>query len=212
MEPWLLFSEGDRMKLIIASNNTHKIAEIRAILGDAFEEIHTLREAGIAIDVVEDGDTFEQNAVKKAIEVLAAAPGFDAALADDSGLEVDALGGAPGVHSARYAGEQHCDADNNAKLMADMADVPDGRRGCRFVSCAAFALRGQAVITARGTVEGVLTKEPRGENGFGYDPYFYYAPFGCTFAEASAEQKNSVSHRKNALNALRTLMAEHGIC
>lgn len=194
------------MKLIIASNNAHKAREIRQILGDSFTDMHTLSEAGLTIDVVEDGTTFVQNAVKKAEEVLAAATGYDAALADDSGLIVDALGGAPGVYSARYAGEQHSDANNNKKLVADMAEVPDAQRTCRFASAVALSRRGRPTLTAEGACEGLLLREPRGENGFGYDPYFYYVPAGRSFAELSAEEKNAVSHRRRALEALRALL------
>lgn len=187
------------MKLLIASNNAHKVQEIKSILKDYFEEMVTMKEAGLSMDVVEDGDTFEQNAAKKASEILAAS-GFDAALADDSGLCVDALGGAPGVHSARYAGgEGHDDAANNRKLMADMEDVPDEKRTCRFVTCVALARKNRPVLCCRGEVEGMLMRAPAGENGFGYDPYFFYAPFNKTFAQLTPEEKNSVSHRRNAL-------------
>ncbi|HIU94331.1 MAG TPA: XTP/dITP diphosphatase [Candidatus Aphodomorpha intestinavium] len=196
------------MKLIIATNNAHKAQEIRQILADSFSALDTLREAGLAIEVVEDGATFAENAVKKAEQVLAAAPGYDAALSDDSGLAVDALGGAPGVYSARYAGPQHDDADNNRKLMADMAGVPDGQRGCRFVCAVALARRGRPTVTAEGACEGVLLRAPRGENGFGYDPYFYYPPAGRTFAELTGEAKNAVSHRRRALESLRALLAQ----
>lgn len=198
------------MKLIIATNNAHKAQEIRQILADSFSALDTLREAGLAIEVVEDGATFAENAVKKAEQVLAAAPGYDAALSDDSGLAVDALGGAPGVYSARYAGPQHDDADNNRKLMADMAGVPDGQRGCRFVCAVALARRGRPTVTTEGACEGVLLRAPRGENGFGYDPYFYYPPAGRTFAELTGEAKNAVSHRRRALESLRALLAQEG--
>lgn len=198
------------MKLIIATNNAHKAQEIRQILADSFSALDTLREAGLAIEVVEDGATFAENAVKKAEQVLAAAPGYDAALSDDSGLAVDALGGAPGVYSARYAGPQHDDADNNRKLMADMAGVPDGQRGCRFVCAVALARRGRPTVTAEGACEGVLLRAPRGENGFGYDPYFYYPPAGRTFAELTGEAKNAVSHRRRALESLRALLVQEG--
>lgn len=194
------------MKLIIASNNAHKVREIRQILGGVFTDMHTLQEAGLSIEVVEDGATFVENAVKKAEEVLAAAPGYDAALADDSGLIVDALGGAPGVYSARYAGEQHDDADNNRKLMADMAGVPRAQRTCRFASAVALARRGRPTVTAEGACEGLLLDAPRGENGFGYDPYFLYEPAGRSFAELSADEKNAVSHRRRALEALKAAL------
>lgn len=190
-----------RMKLIIASNNAHKMREIREILGAEFPDMETLKQAGLEIDVVEDGDTFEANAIKKAEEVLKAS-GYPAALADDSGLIVDALGGAPGVYSARYAGEGHNDADNNAKLMRDMQGVPTEQRTCRFASAVALARQGKETICVMGYAEGILLTEARGTNGFGYDPYFYYPPFGKSFAELSAEEKNAVSHRKHALEAL----------
>ena len=189
------------MKLLIASNNAHKIQEIREILSGVFPEIYSLKDAGLSIDVVEDGSTFEENAIKKAETVLRES-GWDAALADDSGLAVDALGGAPGIYSARYAGEQHCDADNNAKLMRDMENVPDNQRTCRFVSTVALARRGRETICVRGTAEGLLLRAPRGENGFGYDPYFLYPPLKKSFAELSAKEKNAVSHRRHALEAL----------
>ena len=198
------------MKLLIASNNTHKAREIREILSGYFDEMVTMREAGLSIDVVEDGATFQDNAVKKATEILEKS-GFDSALADDSGLCVDALGGAPGVYSARYAGEGHDDAANNAKLMADMRDVPDGERTCRFVSCVALARKGMPVLVAQGTAEGTLLRSAAGENGFGYDPYFFYPPLQKSFAQLTAQEKNSVSHRRASLDALRqALDAEQG--
>lgn len=191
------------MKLIIASNNAHKVREIEQIVGNYFTEMKTLREAGIDIDVVEDGTTFEENALKKAVEVLAAAKDFDAALADDSGLIVDALNGAPGVYSARYAGEGHNDAENNKKLLEDMKDVPDAERTCRFASSIVLARRGMEPIIVIGYAEGMLLREAHGDNGFGYDPLFYYAPLDKTFAELTAEEKNAVSHRSRSLALLK---------
>ena len=190
------------MKLLIASNNTHKVREIEEILAGYFDEIVTMREAGLNIDVVEDGKTFRENAVKKATEILEKS-GFDATLADDSGLCVDALGGAPGVFSARYAGEGHDDHSNNALLMERMTDVPDEYRTCRFTCCVALARKGLPVLTVEGKAEGVLLRAPAGENGFGYDPYFFYPPLGKSFAELTPQEKNSVSHRRAALDALR---------
>jgi XTP/dITP diphosphohydrolase len=189
------------MKLIIASNNAHKMREIQEILGEEFPDMVTLKQAGLTIDVIEDGDTFAANAIKKAEEVRLFS-GYPAALADDSGLIVDALDGAPGVYSARYAGEGHNDADNNAKLMRDMQGVPTEQRTCRFASAVALAREGKETICVMGYAEGILLTEARGTNGFGYDPYFFYPPFGKSFAELSAEEKNSVSHRKHALEAL----------
>ncbi len=199
------------MKLLIATNNAHKTAEIRAILGGLFDEILSLKEAGLDIDVVEDGDTFEANALKKAIEVLrAAGDAVDAALSDDSGLMVDALGGAPGVYSARYAGKGHDDKANNRKLLEAMQDVPDERRACHFVSAVALARKDRAPIVCRGTVKGVLLYADAGENGFGYDPLFYYPPLDKSFAQMSTEEKNKISHRYHALCALREALEAEG--
>jgi len=119
---------------------------------------------------------------------------------------VDALNGAPGVYSARYAGDGHDDAANNAKLLADMADVPEEKRTCRFVSAVALVLKDGREFVAEGAVEGILLRAPQGENGFGYDPLFYYPEFEHSFAEISAEQKNSISHRKNALTKLQEML------
>ena len=198
------------MKLIIASNNTHKMREIFEILGAEFPDMLTLKQAGLEIDVVEDGDTFAANAIKKAKEVREIS-GYPAALADDSGLIVDALDGAPGVYSARYAGEGHNDADNNAKLMRDMEGVPTEQRTCRFASAVALAREGKETICVMGYAEGILLTEARGSNGFGYDPYFFYPQFGKSFAELSAEEKNSVSHRKHALEALLEILRQEKV-
>ena len=195
------------MKLILATNNAHKMREIFEILGAEFPEMVTLKQAGLEIDVEEDGSTFAENAIKKAEEVLKFS-GYPAALADDSGLIVDELGGAPGVYSARYAGEGHNDADNNAKLMRDMAGVPTERRTCRFASAVALAREGKETICVMGYAEGILLTEARGHNGFGYDPYFFFPPFGKSFAELSAEEKNAVSHRKHALEALLEILRQ----
>ena len=195
------------MKLILATNNAHKMREIFEILGAEFPDMVTLKQAGLEIDVEEDGSTFAENAIKKAEEVLKFS-GYPAALADDSGLIVDELGGAPGVYSARYAGEGHNDADNNAKLMRDMANVPTERRTCRFASAVALARKGKETICVMGYAEGILLTEARGQNGFGYDPYFFYPPFGKSFAELSAEEKNAVSHRKHALEALLEVLRQ----
>ena len=189
------------MKLIIASNNAHKVSEIKAILGCFYDEILSLREAGIDMDVVEDADTFEGNALKKAREVFAVADA-DAVLSDDSGLMVDALGGAPGVYSARYAGEGHDDAANNAKLLDALKDVPGENRTARFRTSVALIRRGMPAVTADGSVEGVILHSPQGENGFGYDPLFYYEPLKKSFAQLTPEEKNSVSHRRRALESL----------
>ena len=189
------------MKLIIASNNAHKVSEIKAILGCFYDEILSLREAGIDMDVVEDANTFEGNALKKAREVFAVADA-DAVLSDDSGLMVDALGGAPGVYSARYAGEGHDDAANNAKLLDALKDVPGEKRTARIRTSVALIRRGMPAVTANGSVEGRILRSSQGENGFGYDPLFYYEPLKKSFAQLTPEEKNSVSHRRRALESL----------
>ena len=191
------------MKLLLATNNAHKAQEIREILSDSYAEIMTMREAGIELEVEEDGETFRENALKKAVETLAySADQFDAVLADDSGLCVDALNGAPGVYSARFS-EAHNDAANNRKLIALLKDVPDEKRTARFCCCIALARKDMDPIVVQGEVEGTILHEARGENGFGYDPFFYYAPFHKSFAELSSDEKNAVSHRKRALMMLR---------
>lgn len=190
------------MRLLIATNNRYKAREIQEILGGYFDGLATLKDIGLEIDVVEDGATFLENALKKAREVQAAG-GAAAVLADDSGLVVDALSGAPGVYSARFAGEGHDDAANNKELLRRMANVPAGARGCRFVCAAALVFADGRTVTAEGSCEGELLFAPAGENGFGYDPLFYYPPFQKSFAELSPGEKNEVSHRRRALNALR---------
>lgn len=192
------------MKLLIATNNAHKAREIREILGDSFSELLTMRETGVSLEVEEDGSTFAENALKKATETLAfVGDRFDAVLADDSGLCVDALNGAPGVYSARFSGEAHNDAANNARLIELLKDVPDDRRTARFCCCVALARRDREPVVVLGEVEGTILHEAHGANGFGYDPYFYYEPLKKSFAELSAEEKNAVSHRKRALLKLR---------
>ena len=189
------------MRLIIASNNKNKVREIREILGCRFDEVLSMSEAGIELDVVEDADSFLGNAEKKALETAALLPG-DAVLADDSGLCVDALGGAPGVYSARYAGEGHDDAANRKKLLEALEGVPEEKRGAHFACAMALVSDGKIIAEAVGKVEGRILFEEIGENGFGYDSLFYYEPYGLSFAEIDAERKNAVSHRHNALTLL----------
>lgn len=190
--------------VIIASNNVHKAQEIANALSFPGWEFKTLREAGVASDPAEDADTFEGNARIKAYAAHQASGGA-AVLADDSGLEVDALDGAPGVFSARYAGEHGNDADNNAKLLAELAGIPDEERTARFVCSLVFVGEDGTEVTARGTVEGRIGRELRGDEGFGYDPLFLPDAFGGekTMAEVTQEEKAAVSHRGNALRALR---------
>ena len=195
------------MKLVIASNNKNKVREIKEILGDRFDAVIPMREAGIELDVVEDADSFMGNARKKAVEAAALLPD-DAVLADDSGLCVDALGGAPGVYSARYAGEGHDDAANRKKLLEELSDVPFSERNAHF-ACAMVLIRpGCGEINAYGRVDGKILFEERGENGFGYDSLFLYEPENLSFAEIDAERKNAVSHRRNALMLVLAALKE----
>ncbi len=185
-------------RLLIATNNAGKVREIKAILGGFYDELVSLKDIGLDLNVTEDGDTFEANAVKKAREAAIVA-GCDA-LADDSGLCVEALDGAPGVYSARYAGEGAGDAANNQKLLAALEGVTDRR--AKFVSVVALVSE-DTVTTACGEVGGEIAHAPSGNGGFGYDPLFYVPGLGQTFAEIPAEVKNTLSHRARALAALR---------
>jgi XTP/dITP diphosphohydrolase len=193
--------------LVFATRNQGKVVELRALLPgvDVLSIDEAAARTGREIpEVDEDGDTFVANAIKKAREV-SAATGLPA-LADDSGLEVDALGGAPGVYSARYAGVGAGDAANNAKLVAALAGVPAERRTARFRACLALAdvtgPLGAAVETADGVCEGVVLEEARGAGGFGYDPLFFSPELGMTFAEAGVGPKGDLSHRARAMRSL----------
>ncbi len=197
--------------IVIASNNAHKVEEISSALDFPGWEFRTLRQAGVDSDPAEDAGTFEGNARIKARAAHELCPGV-AVLADDSGLVVDALGGAPGVCSSRYAGEQATDADNNAKLIAELADVPEGQRSARFVCTLVFVDEDGTETVAQGTLEGMIGLDERGGHGFGYDPLFLPDVFGDgrTLAEASSEEKNAMSHRGNALRSLRGMLT--GVC
>ena len=195
------------MKLIIASNNAHKLIEIKAILGDVFREILSMREAGITHETVEDGETFLENAEKKAREMAEISGCY--ALADDSGLCVDALNGSPGIYSARFAGEHGNDEDNNDLLLQKLENVTD--RGAHYTCAMALACPDGRMITAEGYLYGEIGYERRGHNGFGYDPLFILPERGCTTAELSPEEKNAISHRANALHALLEKLKETGI-
>ncbi len=190
--------------VILATNNAHKVSEISNALNFPGWKFLTLREAGIESDPEEDADTFLGNARIKALAAHEASGGM-AALADDSGLEVDALDGAPGVYSSRYAGEDATDEDNNMKLLADLADTPEKDRTARFVCTLVFIDEDGTEISSRGTVEGRIGHEPQGNGGFGYDPLFWPDVFDgeCTLAEVPQARKNEVSHRGNALRALK---------
>jgi len=198
------------MRLLIATSNPGKIREFREMLGVDRFIWSDLSDHRKIVPVEETGATFEENACLKASYYALQLGTW--ALADDSGLEVDALGGRPGVHSARWAEMNGCgrgDADNNALLLRQMADVPDARRSGRFVCVLALAnMRGEVILTARDTVEGRILRETRGANGFGYDPLFYLDDLGCTTAELASEKKHGISHRGKALRHMRRLMDE----
>ena len=188
------------MKVVLASKNKHKLVEISKITEKFGMELILQSELGVDIDVEETGTTFEENSFLKA-EAVMKATGLPA-LADDSGIAVDALNGEPGVYSARYAGEHGDDAANNALLLKNLAHLPPEQRTARFVCCIALVYPDGREMTVRGETEGVIIDDARGEGGFGYDPYFYYEPAGMTFAELSAEAKNAISHRGRALELL----------
>ncbi|MBQ0010624.1 MAG: XTP/dITP diphosphatase [Ruminococcus sp.] len=193
--------------IVIASNNQHKIAEIRAILetvfGENLPEVKSLAEIGYDKEIVEDGTTFEENAAIKAKTI--ASLGY-IAIADDSGLCVDALDGAPGIFSARYAGEEHDDEANNRKLLRELENVPDENRGAKFVSVICLAYPDGRTVTARGECPGKILRTYRGTAGFGYDPLFFYEPAGQSFAELSGPRKNAISHRARSLAAFAEKM------
>lgn len=186
------------MKLIIASNNKHKIYEIKKILGDRFDEILSLREAGIDHETVEDGTTFLENATKKAREI--AEISGEASLADDSGICADALDGAPGIFSARYSGEHGNDAENNRLLVENLRDKPSKK--AHYTAAVALVFPDGRLVSAEGHLYGEIIEEPRGGGGFGYDPHFVPDGESRTVAEMTDDEKNEISHRKKALEAL----------
>jgi XTP/dITP diphosphohydrolase len=193
-------------RLVFATRNPGKLTELRQLLADLDGAVEVVSAADLDLpDVVEDAATFAGNAIKKAVEASRAS-GLPA-LADDSGLEVDALGGAPGVHSARYAGPEQDDSRNNEKLLAALAGVPAERRAARFRSVLALAdtagALGERVLTGEGVCEGRILEAPRGTGGFGYDPLFFAPELGVTFAEAGVGPKNDLSHRARAMQAMR---------
>lgn len=199
-----MVTAGDR-RIVLATRNAHKVEELRDILADVLErtglELVSVTDFPEVEDVVESGVTFAANATLKA-EAVAHATGLPA-LADDSGLAVDVLGGSPGVFSARWSGVTGPDKDpsNNALLLSQLSDVPDEHRGAGFVCAAALAVPGGKTVVREGTVRGVLGREPRGSGGFGYDPLLVL-PDGRTLAEYSAKEKHAVSHRGRAFRAL----------
>lgn len=188
-------------KIIFATGNQDKMREIREILGDLDTEILSLKDAGIVLDVEENGTTFEENAMIKA---RAAAEKTDAiVLADDSGLEIDCLNKEPGVYSARYMGEDTSYIVKNQALLERLKGVPKEKRTARFVCAVAAVFPDGETLVKTGTIEGYIGEKPEGENGFGYDPIFYVEEYRCSTAALSREQKNAISHRGNALRAIK---------
>jgi XTP/dITP diphosphohydrolase len=196
----------DTMQLVLATNNKDKIREIKHLLDDLPVTILTSADFLDFPDPDETGETLEENAILKAREIAAFCD--LPALADDSGLEVDALGGAPGVYSSRFAGPGCTYRDNNEKLLRDLAGVPEDKRTARFRCVIAVAWDKDDVQTAEGKAEGRITEKIVGDKGFGYDPVFFYPPAGKRFSEMSLEEKNGVSHRGLALQEARTLIIE----
>lgn len=190
--------------MIFATGNENKMKEIREILGALPLEILSMKEAGVSADIVEDGKTFEENALIKARAICKLAG--EMVLADDSGLEIDYLNKEPGIYSARYMGEDTSYHIKNKSLIDRLEGVPDEKRTARFVCAIAAVFPDGKELVVRGTVEGVIGYEEKGENGFGYDPIFYLPERGCTTAELSPEEKNSISHRGNALRLMKELL------
>ena len=192
------------VRLCVATNNPGKQREFMQLLAGWGGEIAFPRDLGLDLEVEEGGASFEENAILKA-RAYAAASGLPS-LADDSGLEVDALGGAPGILSARYAGAGASDADRRQKLLAALADTPADGRSARFRCVVAISDPGGRVAVAAGTCEGQIALEARGTHGFGYDPIFYLPEYGCTMAELCPDLKNQISHRARAIQAARPLL------
>lgn len=197
------------MKVVLASKNKHKLEEISQITRKFDMELVLQSELGVDIDVEETGTTFEENSFLKA-EAVMKATGLPA-LADDSGIAVDALNGEPGIYSARYGFDPTLDDWGRLLLLLKNTEhVPDGKRQAQFVCVITLVTPEGQTIQARGEIHGELLRAPAGENGFGYDPIFYYPPFGKTLAQATAEEKNQVSHRANALKVLYQKLKEAG--
>ena len=188
-------------RIVFATGNAGKIKEIRMIMEDTGMEVVSMKDAGIMADIDENGKTYEENALIKARAVAVFTN--DIVMADDSGLEIDYLNKEPGIYSARYMGEDTSYHIKNASLIERLNGVPDEKRTARFVCAVAAAFPDGSVKTVRGTMEGRIGYEEKGENGFGYDPIFYLPEYGCTSAELSGEEKNKISHRGKALRAIK---------
>ena len=197
-------------KIIFATGNEGKMREIRDIMADLDVELLSMKEAGIKLDIVEDGKTFEENALIKAGAVAKEAPGA-IVMADDSGLEVDYLHKKPGIYSARFIGEVISYDIKNQAILDRLKGVPKEKRTARFVCAIAAAMPNGDVLVTRETIEGYIGEKPAGSNGFGYDPIFYVDEFGCSTAELTEEQKNQISHRGKALRAMKEKLNQYGI-
>lgn len=196
-------------RIIFATGNAGKLREIREIMSDMDVEVMSMKEAGINVDIEENGDTFEANARIKA-EAIAAYTD-DIVLADDSGLEVDYLNKEPGVYSARYMGEDTSYEIKNQAILDRLAGVPKEKRTARFVCAIAAVLPDKQVLVTRETIEGYIGEKPAGANGFGYDPIFYVDEYHCSTAELSEDAKNAISHRGKALRAMKALLHQYGV-
>lgn len=190
--------------IIFATKNKGKIREINAILADMDVNVISMEDAGIDIDVVEDGTTFEENAMKKAVQIMEACGRIT--LSDDSGLEIDYMDKAPGVYSARFMGEDTPYPERFKAIFEKLDGVPEEKRTARFVSCIAAAFPDGRRLVSYDTVEGIIGYEAKGENGFGYDPIFFVSEKGRYMAELSAEEKNAISHRGKALGKMKELL------
>ena len=194
-------------EIIFATGNAGKMREIREIMADLKVPVHSMKEAGIDVDIVEDGTTFEENAMIKARAVAKESEGA-VVMADDSGLEVDYLNKEPGIYSARYLGEDTSYEIKNQTIIDRLAGVPKEKRTARFVCTIAAVLPDGREFVTRETIEGYIGEKPAGENGFGYDPIFYVDEYGCSTAELSEEQKNEISHRGKALRAMKAKLVK----
>ena len=189
-------------RIVFATGNQDKMREIRMIMEDLEIPVISMKEAGVSADIVEDGSTFEENAMIKARAIAKMLP-EDIVMADDSGLEIDFLNKEPGIYSARYLGEKTSYDIKNNKILERLKDVPAEKRTARFVSAVAAVFPGNKEVIGYGTMEGRIADHIAGENGFGYDPIFWLDDYGCTSAEISPEQKNELSHRGKALREVK---------
>lgn len=193
-------------RMIFATGNQGKMKEIKMILEGLGVPVVSMKEAGITAEIEENGSTFEENAIIKAKTIMELTG--EPVLADDSGLEIDYMNGAPGIYSARYMGEDTSYDIKNGAILSQLEGIPDEKRTARFVCVIACAMPDGSILTSKGTMEGIIGHEIRGNNGFGYDPIFYLPDCGCTSAELSPDQKNDLSHRGKALRVMKELLRD----